>query len=718
MSRDASAKSKIRTPAPAKQAPDAASGRPPSSRVARDALRGPGAVLLAPDAGSAGRGCGAQSARQGHNPKSQSSNAISNFPLPASNFQVTPDSTIPKAFIKAAKDFGDKVALREKEYGVWRPITWKEYLAAVKKTALGLHRLGIQRDDKVVLIGDNRPEGLFAEMAALCIGAVAVWLYQESLLDEVQYIVKHSDGRIMFCEGQEEVDKALAIRTQCPKLEKVIWDDPKGMRNYDDPVLMPLEELMRCGEELDQQQPDLFESLVAQGKGEDTALLFYTSGTTAQPKGALLSHTNMLKMGQNLMRVDPYYPNEDFVSFLPFAWIGEQMMSLSCGLMAGFTINFPEEPETVLADLREIGPHVMFSSARLYEQMVRTLQVKYTDASFLKRKAYEWGLNIGYQLADAKFSKHQPPLTTKLLGKLADLSVHRALRDHLGFSRIRNAYVGGSFMSPDHFRFFHAIGVNMKQIYGQTEISGISVVHRSDDIRPDTVGQPIPETEIQVTPEGEVIAKSPAVFKGYYKMPEETAKALRDGWLHSGDTGFITEDGHLVFFDRTKDIMVLSDGRKFSPMFIESRLKFSPYIKDAWVIGHQQPFVTAVISIDYAVVGEWAEARNIAYTSYQELSQEPKAYELVRDAIANINRDLPEPARIRRFLNLYKEFDADDDELTRTRKLRRAFLEEKYKELVAALYDPKADQVHVDTSITYEDGRVVKIRADLRVMEV
>ncbi len=636
----------------------------------------------------------------------------------SNTIEVTPDLTIPKAFVAAAQQFGDKVALREKEFGIWRAISWREYRAAVRKIALGLYQLGIRKDDKVVLIGDNRPEGLFAEMATLCVGGVAVWLYQESLLDEVQYIVNHSDGRVMFCEGQEEVDKALAIKAQCPKLERIIWDDPKGMRSYDDPTLMRLDDLMRRGAELDRQQPNLFDELVAQGKGDDTALLFYTSGTTSQPKGALLSHTNMLKMGQNMMRVDPYAPSEDFVSFLPFAWIGEQMMSLSCGLMAGFTINFPEEPETVLEDLREIGPHTMFSSARLYEQMARTLQVKYTDASLLKRKVYEWGLDVGYKMADAKFNKREPSAATKLQGKAADWLVLRTLRDHLGLSRIKNAYSGGSMLSPDHFKFFHAIGVNLKQIYGQTEISGISVLHRTDDVRPDTVGQPLPETELTIAPDGEILERSAAVFKGYYKSPDETAQTLRDGWLHSGDKGFLTADGHLVFFDRSKDVMTLSDGRQFSPVYIESRLKFSPYIKDAWVIGHQRPFVTAVMAIDYAVVGEWAEQRNIAYTTYHELSQQTPVYELVRDAIARVNTDLPEPARIKRFLNLYKEFDADDDELTRTRKLRRAFLEEKYKDIVAALYAPHAEQVHIDTSINYEDGRVVRIKADLRVMEV
>lgn len=632
--------------------------------------------------------------------------------------EITPDLTIPKVFVEAARRLDQKVALREKEYGLWRPVSWRAYGERVRHLALGLHALGIGKDDKVALIGDNRPEGLMAEMATLCVGGVAIWLYQDSLLDEVQYIMDHSDARLIFCEGQEEVDKALAIRQRCPRLQHVVWDDPKGLRNYADGMLTPLDDLAGRGARLAQEQPELFEQLVAGGTGEDVALLFYTSGTTSQPKGALLTHWNMLKMGQNLMRVDPYQASDDFVSFLPFAWIGEQMMSISCGLLAGFTINFPEEPETVLSDLREIGPHTIFSSARLYEQMARTLQVKHSDASWLKRKLYDWAMGVGARMADAKFARRAPPRLLAAQAAVADWTVHRTLRDHLGLSRIRNAYSGGSGLGPDHFRFFHAIGVNLKQIYGQTEISGISVVHRSDDIRVDTVGVPIPETEVRISPEGEILSKSPAVFKGYYKQADETAKTLRDGWLHSGDSGFLTADGHLVFFDRSKDVMSLRDGRTFSPMYVESRLKFNPAIKDAWVTGHGKPFVAAVVAIDYAVVGKWAEERHIAYTSYQELSQEPRVQELVRQALASVNRDLPDVARVRRFVNLYKEFDADDDELTRTRKLRRGFLEEKYRAIIEALYREEAGPVHIDTQITYEDGRVVKIQADLQVTEV
>jgi long-chain acyl-CoA synthetase len=349
--------------------------------------------------------------------------------------------------------------------------------------------------------------------------------------------------------------------------------------------------------------------------------------------------------------------------------------------------------------------------------MVRTVQVKYLDASRMKRKTYEMALDVGYRLADGKLGKQPAPWALRALGRLAEQAVHRKLRDHLGLSRIRNAYSGGSALGPDYFRFFHAIGVNLKQIYGQTEIAGISVVHRSDDIKCDTVGKPIPETEVRITPEGEILSRSPSVFKGYYKDPEATAKALRDGWLYSGDSGFLDPDGHLVFFDRTKDVFTLNDGSRFSPMFLESRLKFSPYVKDAWVLGHQRPFAAAVICIDGRVVGKWAEDNHIAYTSYQELSQNLQVHALIRSEIRRANAQLPAAARVRRFLTLHKEFDADDEELTRTRKLRRAFLEERYHDLVEAIY-AGSEEVRVGTTVTYEDGRVAQVKAELRVVDV
>lgn len=632
--------------------------------------------------------------------------------------EITKELTIPKLFFQQAQAFGDdRIAMREKEFGIWCPITWKQYFEEVKYITLGLVSLGLEEGDKVAMIGDNRPEGLWAEMAALCARGVGVWLFQESLIDEVRYIIDHSDTKFLFGEGQEEVDKALSIFHECPKLKKIIWDDPKGMRNYDEDFLISLKEVQQLGRELDLKQPQLFEDLIAKGHGEEVALLFYTSGTTSLPKGALLSHNNMLTMGRSLMTVDPCLATDDYVSYLPFAWIGEQMMSISCGLQIGYTINFPEGTETAQENIREIGPHVMFAPPRMYEQMTRSVQVKYLDATWLKRKFYEFASAVGYRVADLKFSKTPVPWYWSLLSGLAHITVHKKLKDHLGLSRVRNAYTGGAAMGPDHFRFFHSMGVNLKQIYGQTEVAGISVVHRSGEIKFDTVGKAIPGTEIQITSEGEIITKSPSVFLGYFKNPEATAKALIDGWLHSDDRGFIDDDGHLVVFDRTKDVFTLRDGKPFSPQYLETRLKFSPYIKDAWVIGNKCDYITAVMCIDYAVVGKWADEKKINYTSYHELSQQSAIYDLVEAQIRQANKDLPEAARIAKFTNLYKELDADDDELTRTRKLRRAFVEKRYEDIVKALYSDN-DIVHIDTTIKYEDGRESKIRTDMTIRKI
>jgi len=629
--------------------------------------------------------------------------------------EITKELTIPKLFFEQAKRYGkDRVAMREKEFGIWRPVTWYDYFENVKYISLGLISLGLKEGDKVSMIGDNRPEGLWAEMAALCARGVGVWLFQDCLVDEVKYIIDHSDTRFLFGEGQEEVDKGISIFHECPKLEKIIWDDPKGMRNYDQDYLISLKEVKELGRELEKKEPDLFKELVYKGHGDEVALLFYTSGTTSLPKGALLSHNNMLTMGKHLMDVDPCLDTDDYVSYLPFAWIGEQMMSISCGLQIGYTINFPEAPETAQENIREIGPHVMFAPPRMYEEMTRRVQVKHLDSTWIKRKLYELSTKIGYHVANLKFEKKPVPLYWKLLEWFASITVQKKLKDHLGLSNVRNAYTGGAAMGPDHFRFFHALGVNLKQIYGQTEVAGISVVHRSGDIKFDTVGHPIPGTEIKITEDGEIITKGSSVFLGYYKNPEATEGALKDGWLHSDDRGFIDDDGHLVVFDRTKDVFTLRDGKPFAPQYLETRLKFSPYVKDSWVIGNKKDYITAVLCIDYAVVGKWADEKKLNYTSYPELSQKPEVYDLIEKQIRQANKDLPDAAKVAKFTNLYKELDADDDELTRTRKLRRKFVEKRYKDILDALYSD-ADMVHIDTTIKYEDGREARIQTDMQI---
>ncbi len=632
--------------------------------------------------------------------------------------EITKDLTIPKLFLKQAGKYDqNKIAMREKQYGIWRPITWQDYLTNVKDLCLGLVSLGLKPGDKIAMIGQNRPEGLWAEMATLCAGGVGIWLFQDCLVEEVKYIIDHSDTKFIFAEGQEEVDKAIFCLKDCPGLKTIIWDDPKGMRNYDEDYLLSLKELKKLGQNLDQTKPELFKELVHQGKGDDVALLFYTSGTTSLPKGTLISHNNMLTMGQHLMEVDPCQEKDDYVSYLPFAWMGEQMMSISCGLQIGYTINFPEDIGTTLENIREIGPHVMFAPPRMYEQMTRAVQVKYLDSSPLKRKSYELASKIGYYIANLKFDKKPIPWYWTILGWLAYITVQRKLKDSLGLSRVRNAYTGGAAMGPDHFRFFHAMGVNLKQIYGQTEVAGISVVHRNNDIKFDTVGKPIPGTEIKITDDGEIITKSPSVFLGYYKNQEATKKALQDGWLYSDDKGFIDDDGHLVVFDRTKDVFTLKDGSPFSPQYLETRLKFSPYIQDSWVIGDAKNYITAVLCIDYDVVGKWADEMKLNYTSYQELSQKPEVYDLVKQQIISANIDLPDAAKVVRFTNLYKEFNADDEELTRTKKLRRKFLEQKYQEIINTLYEDK-NLVHIDTTIKYEDGRQSHIKIDLNIETV
>ena len=635
-----------------------------------------------------------------------------------SGIEVTKDLTIPKLFLSQCKRYGkNKVAMREKEFGIWIPFSWQDYYDNVKYLSLGMVSLGLKKGDKVSMMGDNRPEGLWAEIAAMCAGAIGVWLFRDCMMDEVKYIIDHSDTAFFVGETQEEVDKALSIKDECPKLKWIIWDDPKGMRNYHQDFLISIKKVQELGKELDQKEPDLFEKTINEGHGDDLCLLFYTSGTTALPKGALLTHWNMLTMGKNLMAVDPCYDTDDFVSYLPFAWIGEQMMSISCGLRVGYTLNFPEEPDTAQQDIREIGPHVMFAPPRLYEGMTRQVQVKHIDATWIKRSIYNFATKVGYKVANLKFEKQPVPLHWKFLNWLANITMQKKLKDHLGMSRLRYCYTGGAAMGPDHFRFFHALGVNLKQIYGQTEIGGISIVHRDGDVKFDTVGTPIPETEVKITEEGEIISKSPSVFQGYYKNEEATRKTLVDGWLYSGDRGFIDEDGHLVVFDRTKDVMTLNDGRPFAPQYLETRLKFSPFVQESWVIGDNREYVTAVMCINYAVVGKWADDKKLNYTSYPELSQKTEVYDLIQKQIEEANKDLPGPAKIHKFVSLYKVFDADDEELTRTSKLRRAFVEKRYKDIVDALY-VDVDMVHMDTTITYEDGREQRIKTDLRIQSV
>ena len=626
--------------------------------------------------------------------------------------------TFPKLLLRNAERFGDrKVAMREKEFGIWQEFTWEEYHEHVKYFSLGLVSLGLSRGDKVAVIGDNRPEWVWAEVAAQAAGAVPLGLYQDSTLKEVSYVIDHSDSSFVVAEDQEQVDKILDMKEQLPKVRYVIYTDPRGMRGYKEPFLLDFQEVENFGRELEQREPDLYARNLEASALEDLALICYTSGTTGFPKGAMLSFRNLLLMAANLMEVDPKRESDEFVSFLPLAWIGEQMMCLSSALLTGFTVNFPEKPETVQENIREIGPSIMFSPPRIWENMTSTVQVKVMDASRLKRAMYNWALPVGYEYADAVFCKQKPSLSLMLKHRLAYYLVFRALKDRLGLLRIRTASTGGAALGPDVFKFFNAMGVNLKQIYGQTEISGISCIHREGDIHFDSVGKPIPETEIMISESGEILSRSSSVFLGYYKSPEETEKTLAGGWLHSGDAGYFTEGGHLIVIDRVKDVMHLNDGTRFSPQFIENKLKFSPYIKECVCMGNQRDFITSMLCVDYANVGKWAESRRISYTTYTDLAGKPEVLELLAKEVEKVNATLPATTRIQRFVLLYKELDPDDDELTRTRKVRRAFVGERYHHVIEGMYTGE-DRIPIDAVIKYQDGKTSQIKTTLAVRNI
>ncbi len=630
---------------------------------------------------------------------------------------------LPLLLQRNALRYGDRrVALREKEYGIWQPVTWQKYYDHVRNFALGLKALGFKREDKLAIIGDNRPEWVYAELAAQSVGGIPLGIYQDSILTEVAYIINHSEARIVVAEDQEQVDKILEMKNELPLLEGVVYTDKKGMRDYEDDDLLYFPEVEKLGKEYEIKHPGQFEDGLEALKDSDIALISYTSGTTGFPKGSLLTHRNMLKMALNLHAVDPKYESDEFVSFLPLPWIGEQMMAVSSALAIGFTVNFPEGPETANADLYEIGPNVMFSPPRVWEGLSRSVMVKHLDASWIKRVVYRLAMPVGYRMADFKFAQKKAPLRWRLLYGLMYLLIFRALKDRLGFARLRSASTGGAALGPDVFRFFHALGVNLKQIYGQTEISGISCIHRDGDINFDTVGKPIPETEIRIhNPDpsgvGEIIARSPALFQGYHKNQEETKETLRDGWLHSGDAGYVNETGHLVCIDRISDLMRLEDGTQFSPMYIENKLKFCPYIVEAVVLGHEQPYVTAMICMDFKHTGKWAEDRRISYTTYTDLAAKMEVYDLIEGEVVRVNRSLPEGARIQKFLLLYKELDPDDEELTRTKKVRRKFINEKYTKEIGGLYGDK-ESLDIESIIRYQDGKTATLRTTLQVRTV
>ena len=625
------------------------------------------------------------------------------------------NGTLPGLLADHAIHRPEGVALREKEFGIWQEITWAEYFGRVRAFSLGLSELGVEPGDRVAIVGDNRPEWTIAELAAQAGGILPLGLYQDSIADELARMLEAAGARVIVAEDQEQVDKVLEVRERLPGLRFIIHYDARGMSGYEASGLMSFEEVEALGERAHRRSPGAFERRIAALRPGDIALLCTTSGTTSVPRLAMLSHANLIAMASQLRDVDAMNPGDEFVSFLPLAWIGEQMVAVASGLLTGFTVNFPEEAATARGDMREIGPAFLMSPPRIWENMVSDVQVMAEDTTRLKRRIYRWAMKQGAANAEARFEGRRVGLVRRVGHRLADWMVFRPVRDHLGLSRARRAYTGGAALGPDVFRFYHAIGVNLKQLYGQTEVSGISVVHRDGDIRFQTVGVPLPRTEIRISDDGEILCRGPAVFQGYFRDPAATAETLEDGWLHSGDAGYFDDRGHLVVIDRLADVMQLADGTRFSPQFVENKLKFSPRIREAVVFGGAgAPFVTAMIAIDMENAGQWAERRRIAYTTFTDLARREEMYALVRDHVAEVNRELPSAARIHRFLLLHKELHADDAELTRTRKVRRRHIADRFAEIVGALRG-EAGSVTVATGITYQDGRTATVEHELRI---
>jgi long-chain acyl-CoA synthetase len=627
--------------------------------------------------------------------------------------------TWPKVLKYNYEKYGSRhKAMRRKHFGIWQSYTWQDYYLSVKYLALGLLSLGFKAGDKLLIVGDNAPEWYFAVLAAQSNHGISVGLYSDLTESEIKYISTNSESAFAFIEDQEQVDKFFQIKKELPLLKKIIYWRYKGLPHYLDPTLIGYRQVLELGRDYEKKHPGLFEENVASGNADDVCSLIYTSGTTCEvPKGTMHSFKTIRYGSEYYLHLDPWYETDNVVSYLPPAWIFEQWFGLGCHLLSGSTINFPEEADTQQQDIREIGPTMIFYSPRLWERQASWVQARIRGADFLKKFTYRLFMPVGYKMADFKIKKQKPgPLWSKL-NALGNLFLFRPIRDSLGLTNARICYTAGSMLSPDVIRFYHALKVPLKSLYGSTE-GGALTGASNDDIRLDTVGTLNPGAEVRITKAGEIISRQPGTFLGYYNDPAATAEVLKDGWFHGGDSGYFTEDKHLVFVDRLKDIVELTHGDKLAPQDIESRLKFSPYIKDAWILaGPGREYPSAIIIIDHENVGHWADGRKVTYTTYTDLSQKPEVYELVEQEIARVNKDLPTGCRVRKYVNLHKEFDPDEAELTRNRKLRRAFLEKRYCGLIEAIYSGKTE-VPIEVQIKYQDGRTGTIKTVISIKSV
>jgi long-chain acyl-CoA synthetase len=620
--------------------------------------------------------------------------------------------TLPKLLALHAREHGDEIALREKQFGIWRVVTWAEVEARVRALALGLREVKIEARDVIGLLGDNRPDWVMGEVAAHAVGGLSLGIYRDALDEEVAYLLNHADVKIVFAEDEEQVDKLLALGPRIGSVRYIVYSDPRGMRKYDDSRLLPIEELVRSGERLGAAEPALYDSLVRETHGSDVAILCTTSGTTANPKLAMLPAAHLIRHCASYLGVDPKGPDDEYVSVLPLPWIMEQVYAVGTWMVSRMRVNFVEEPETTMHDFREIGPSFVLFAPRVWEAIAADVRARMMDASPFKQKMFELGIRLGIEA-----------LKKGRRSRLADLILFRALRDRLGFTNLKSAATGGAALGPDTFRFFQALGVPLRQIYGQTETMGAYTVHRGGDIDYETVGVPFNEAiEIKVIdPDqngvGGLVARHPNMFVGYYKNEAATSADLCDGWMQTGDAGLFDKKGHLVVIDRIRDLAATARGVRFSPQYIENKLKFSPYVAEAVILGDNRDFLATIICIRFPIVSKWAEKKRIAFTTYADLSTKPEVTELLRAEVERVNASLPDFQRIAKFLLLYKELDADDGELTRTRKVRRGVIADKYASIIDAVYADR-EQIDIDTTIAFQDGTKQRIRTTVVVINL
>jgi long-chain acyl-CoA synthetase len=626
--------------------------------------------------------------------------------------------TLPMLLQRNAREFRDRPAIREKDRGIWQTHTWSEYHENVRDFAHGLAALGFKRGEKLSVIGDNRPRLYWAQVAAQALGGVSVPVYQDSIARELAYVWEHAEVSVIVAEDQEQVDKILGLKDQLPALRLVIFDDPRGMGHYRHDWLKAFSDVEAMGREYEKAHPGYFEREVDAGRPDDVAMIAYTSGTTGNPKGAMLTHANAVETARIFMRAEDVRPDDEWLSYLPMAWVGDAIYSLVLSLAVGFCCNCPESPETVQRDLRELGPTTLLAPPRIWENMLTSVQLRSADATPLKRWVFERSRAVAERAEILRSDGKPVPAGLRLLCALAEFFVCRPIRDQLGLLRARWCYTGGAPLGPETFRFFRAFGVNLKQVYGSTEVSALVSIQPDSEANPTTVGKPCPGIEVKIGDKGEVLIRGAGVFKGYFKAPDATREVMDgDGWFRSGDAGFVDPRGHLVIIDRAKDVGAMADGTPFAPQFIENKLKFSPYVREAVAFGDGRPSVCAMIAIDSNTVGNWAERHRVPYTSYMDLSQKPEVRELIREELQKGNATLPDSTKVRRFLLLTKDLEADDAEMTRTRKLRRSFIADKYAAVTDALYSGK-DEVELSTVVTYEDGRQATIHSRVRLEDV